>query len=311
MDAVETYGLTRLYAAHRGIEGATLRLARGEVFGFLGPNGSGKSTLLGVLATRLGPRAGSFRILGHDGAREPAAIRRLIGYLPEGTAHWGTLSGFQNAWFFARAYGLGQAEARARLEGFFTWAGLWDQRGAPVETYSYGMKRKLALLEALVHLPPVLLLDEPTLGLDYASEVALRARLAELAAAGTTVLIATNDVALAQAVCHRVAFLHRGRVAETGRPGDFLAALGGRVEIALTLTQAVDPALLRGLPGVEAVTFQEGGPLVVAMDRPGLLADVVSAVTAGGGRIAHVRVREPDLGDAFIRVTGESMAGGR
>jgi len=305
MAVLETIHLSKLYAPGRGIADVTLTIEAGEVLGLVGPNGSGKSTLLAVLSTHLRPTAGSFRILGHDGLREPRAVRPLLGYVPEGTPHWGDLSAYQNAWFFARAYGLDDTAARERLEELLAWAGLWEQRHDLVKNYSYGMKRKLLLVEALAHRPPLLLWDEPSLGLDYPSQLALRERLADLAAEGTAVLIATNDVFLAEAVCHRVVFVNRAQVVAEGRPADFLATLGGRVKVTLTLSQPVAPAILQAVAGVEAVSSDSGSLRLVATDRPGLLTDLVRAVDGAGGRLADFQVQVPNLGDVFLQKTGD------
>lgn len=307
MAVLETFRLSKLYAPGRGITDVTLAVEAGEILGLLGPNGSGKSTLLAVLSTRLCPTAGSFRILGHDGFYEPHAVRHLLGYVPEGTPHWSDLSGYQNAWFFAKAYGLDDATARERLEALLTWAGLWEQGHDLVKNYSYGMKRKLLLVEALVHQPPLLLLDEPTLGLDYLSHLALQEQLTNLAAKGTAILIATNDVFLAEAICHRVVFINRAQPIAMGRPADLLATLNGRVEVTLTLSQPVAPGTLQEVPGVETVSSDGTSLRLVAVDQPGFLADLVRAVDKAGGRLADLQVKSPNLGDVFLKKTGERI----
>jgi ABC-2 type transport system ATP-binding protein len=176
----------------------------------VGRNGSGKSTLLALLATARRPAAGEIRWFGMGDGRS-ASVRRRLGVVFDNTPHFDALTGYQNALFFAACYRVSPAEAEARLEELFAWAGLDDARDQPVVEYSLGMKRRLAILEALSHRPALVLMDEPTLGLDHLGAGALAARLASVAAGGAAVVVATNDVSLADA-CDRRLVMAAGRL---------------------------------------------------------------------------------------------------
>ena len=162
---LSTSDLSRSYRGGKGVFDVTLKLMPGEVLGLMGPNGSGKTTLLRVLATAAAPTAGSIAWFGNTNRRDPS-VRGRLGIMLDQAAHFDQMTGYQNAWFFARQYRVAPTLAAQRLEELFRWCGLWDARNQLVKEYSLGMKRKLNLVEALVHRPSILLLDEPTLALD-------------------------------------------------------------------------------------------------------------------------------------------------
>src|ERR1700737_2674119 len=185
-------GLTRTYRGGRGVFDITLKLAAGEVMGLMGPNGSGKTTLLRMLATAATPTAGQVRWFGNANPHDPS-VRRRRGVILAQRAHFDKMPGYQNAWFFPRQFGLSEQLARDRLDELFHWSGLWDAREQLVGEYSLGMKRKLNLVEALVHRPSILLLDEPTLALDYRAELDLIERLHLPSLRGTAGVRATKQ----------------------------------------------------------------------------------------------------------------------
>jgi len=286
MPAVRAEGLSFAYRRRQVLVGISLEVACGEIVGLLGPNGAGKSTLLKVLATWLDPTSGSCHLLGFDLAKKKE-LRRRIGFMPLPDAHFENLTGWENAWLWASSFGLPADEVRRRLAALFGWLELEQAKDAPVSSYSYGMRRKLSLLEALVHRPRLLLLDEPSLGLDYGAQVRLRQQIRQLVHDdGVTVVLATNDVREAEELCTRVVFLSRGRVVACGAPQELLAPLRTRVRLRLTLGDL--PGRLSGLvarvEGVESV-LEEGHSLWIwAAPRPSLLADIAAGSGRAGSR---------------------------
>ncbi len=306
--ALEARGITRLYeSSGRGIEDVSLAVAPGEVFGLMGPNGSGKSTLLRVLSTAIAPDSGSFRVGGADGLREKRKVRARMGLMVDRPTHYADLTGRANAYFFARAYGMEGAKAEGVVSELFDFFGLSEYADDRVKTYSYGMGKKLALVEALAHGPEVLLLDEPSLGLDYTSQLAYQRKVRDLAAAGVAVLLASNQVDEVEALCDRAAFLHRGRVLAEGTPEELVSSVEGVRRIVATLRNPVEHAPLAGIGGVERVV-PEGRDLVVhCEERPGVVADVVAGVVGIGGDIVNLSVQRPNLEDVFVKLTGEAL----
>jgi ABC-type multidrug transport system ATPase subunit len=285
----------------------SLVVGPGEILGLVGPNGSGKSTLLRVLSTAIEPDSGAFSVGGADGVEEKRKVRAKAGLMVDRPTHYGDLSGWANAYFFARAYGMDEGKATSTLAELFDYFDLAEYGEDRAKTYSYGMGKKLALIEAVAHGPELLLLDEPSLGLDYTSQLAYQKKLRELAGAGTAIVLASNQVDEVEALCDRVVFLHRGsRVAE-GTPEELVSSLKGVRRVVATLRNPVEYGAVGGVPGVEWLA-PEGRDLVVhCEDRPGIVADVVGAIVRAGGDITDLSVRRPNLEDVFVKLTGEAL----
>ena len=298
-------GLTRSYRGGKGVFDITLNLAAGEVLGLMGPNGSGKSTLVRVLATAAAPTAGRVNWFGKSNPRLPS-IRRRLGVMLDQAAHFDKMTGYQNAWFFARQFGLSSEVARDRLDELFRWSGLLEARDQLVGEYSLGMKRKLNLVEALVHRPSILLLDEPTLALDYRAELDLIERLQLLSLTGTAVLLATNDVHLAERICDRVIFLHRGRAIREGQVPELLTELAGSKEVQLQVNSPIALERLRSLPAVEAANV-DGDTVHIVLARGANPAQVLAVLNGTADLVSNMRVRRPNLGDLFLKLTGEAL----
>jgi ABC-2 type transport system ATP-binding protein len=306
--ALEAKNISRLYmSSRRGVSDVSLRVERGEVFGLMGPNGSGKSTLLRVLSTAIAPNSGGFRVGGVDGLREKREVRARMGLMVDRPTHYDDLTGRANAYFFARAYGMEEAKAEGALAELFDYFDLAEYADDRVKTYSYGMRKKLALIEALAHGPEVLLLDEPSLGLDYTSQLAYQSRIRALAASGVAVLLASNQVDEVESLCDRAAFLHRGKVVAEGTPEDLISRVEGVRRIVATLRNPVEYGTISEVGGVERVV-PEGRDLILhCEERPGIVADVVAGIVRSGGDIVNLSVQKPNLEDVFVQLTGEAL----
>jgi ABC-type multidrug transport system ATPase subunit len=302
---LSTGDLSRSYREGKGVFGVTLKLAPGEVLGLMGPNGSGKTTLLRVLATAAAPTAGRIAWFGNANRRDPS-VRGRLGIMLDQAAHFDQMTGYQNAWFFARQYRVAPKLAAQRLEELFRWCGLWDARDQLVREYSLGMKRKLNLVEALIHRPSILLLDEPTLALDYRAELDLIERLRLLSLTGIGVVLATNDVHLAERICDYVIFLHQGRVIREGHPPELLSELAGSKEVQLQVNSPVGLENLRALPEVEAANV-EGDTVHIILARGANPAQVLAVLNGTADLVSNMRVRRPNLGDLFLKLTGVAL----
>jgi ABC-2 type transport system ATP-binding protein len=304
--ALEAKKISRLYkSSGRGISEIDLRVERGEVFGLMGPNGSGKSTLLRVLSTAIAPDSGTLSVGGVDGLSEKRKVRARMGLMADRPTHYDDLTGRANAYFFARAYGMDEAKAEGALAELFDYFDLAEYADDRVKTYSYGMGKKLALIEALAHGPEVLLLDEPSLGLDYTSQLAYQSRIRALAASGVAILLASNQVDEVESLCDRAAFLHRGKIVAEGTPEDLISRVEGVRRIVATLRNPVEYCSVAG--GVKRVV-PEGSDLIIhCEERPGIVADVVAGIVRSGGDIVNLSVHKPNLEDVFVKLTGEAL----
>ncbi len=305
---LEAENVTRRYrSSGRGVTDVSLSVDPGEILGLLGPNGSGKSTLLRILSTAMEPDGGTFRVGGTDGVKEKRKARAKTGLMVDRPTHYGDLSGWANAYFFARAYGMEEEKATSTLTELFDYFDLAEYRDEKVRTYSYGMGKKLALIEAMAHGPSLLLLDEPSPGLDYTSQLAFQKKVRELSGAGTAILLASNQVDEVESLCNRVAFLYRGRLLTEGTPEELVSSLEDVKRIVATLRNPVEYDSIGEVSAVERVV-PEGETLVIhCEDRPGVVASVVGAIVHAGGDITDLSVRRPNLGDVFVKLTGEAL----
>ncbi|MEO6798213.1 MAG: ABC transporter ATP-binding protein [Candidatus Dormibacter sp.] len=297
--------LSRVYGGGKGVFGISLTLKAGEVVGLMGPNGSGKTTLLRMLATASTPTSGRLTWFGNSNSRDPS-VRRRLGVVLDQAAHFDQMTGYQNGWFFARQFGLTPDLARSRLDELFSWSGISDARDQRVGEYSLGMKRRLNLVEALVHRPAILLLDEPTLALDYRAELDLIERLQLLTLTGTAIILATNDVHLAERLCDRILFLHQGRVIREGRVPELMTELAGSKEVQLQMSSPVSLEKLWLLPAVQAANV-EGDTVHIVLARGANPADVLAVLNGTADLVSTMRVRRPNLGDLFLKLTGVAL----
>ncbi len=304
----------------RAIDGLDLEVREGELFGLLGPNGAGKTTFIKILSTLLLPTSGTASVLGHDVATEADAIRRRIGVVLGGerALYW-RLTARENLRFFADLYDVRRDVAAPRIDELLTRVGLADRADERVENYSKGMKQRLHIARGLLTEPELLLLDEPTIGLDPVAARELRALVRGLSAEGRTVVLTTHYLAEADALSDRVAIIDHGRIVALDDPDVLKAqhASGAALEVRVRRAPAKLVSDLRATPGVLSVTATEtpGDPDSVASRlriAEGDAAEdagarVARAVESSGARLMSLAREEPSLEDVFIALTGERI----
>ncbi|WP_433399692.1 ATP-binding cassette domain-containing protein [Streptomyces sp. CA-146814] len=322
--AIEAFGLRRTYTTRTGflrprtteteaVRGIDLQVARGELFGLLGPNGAGKTTTIKMLNTLLLPTSGTARVLGHDVAREPVAVRRRIGYVFGGDRGlYDRLTALDNLRYFAELHGVEPRDQRRRIAELLELVGLLGREKERVEGYSRGMRQRLHIARGLLHRPDVLFLDEPSIGVDPVAARDLRRTVADLRADGTTVLLTTHYMAEADELCDRIAVIAGGTIRALGTPGHLKSRVQERdiLEIEAYGAGADHLDRIRALPGVRGAAAEERGSLqtlTVQADRgTDLHAPVLAALS--GIRIGRVVTREPTLEDAYIAIVEEADA---
>jgi len=297
----------------RAVDGATFSARKGELFGLLGPNGAGKTTLVRCIATLLIPDDGSIGVLGRDVFKESLYCRQRIGLLTSGerTLYW-KLSARDNLRFFAALYGLDGKERDLRIDFLIELLGLKDVERDRVERYSSGMKQKLSLARAMLHDPDLLLLDEPTIGLDPQFSRFMRKFIKEELneKQGKTILLTTHYMDEADELCNRIAFINRGRIVDVKTPAQYKRDLPHERVLEVRHQGRPDIEPVKAIAGVEqaAAECSEGVTTVkvVAADIEAVLGDVIG-VLGSAGRILGVDVKEPTLEDVFLNVTGVSL----
>jgi ABC-2 type transport system ATP-binding protein len=288
--------LRRSFGDLVAVGGVSFEIAPGECFGLLGPNGAGKTTTIHMIIGALAPDAGRVEIDGEADSARPN-VRRRLGFAPQALAIYETLTAEENLAFFARLYGLAGAALRERVAWALELAGLTDRRAELVKRFSGGMKRRLNLVCALVHGPKVVLLDEPTAGVDPQSRNHLFENIEALRREGLTVLYTTHYMEEAQRLCDRVAIMDHGRVLDIGAVEELIARHGGRSVIEAELERP--PTAEEQVPGA-----LDGTRVRLETERP--LEDAARLMGAGVP-VASLSIHRPDLETVFLALTGRRL----
>jgi ABC-2 type transport system ATP-binding protein len=317
---IETKNLTRKFGDVTAVDGLTLVIAEGEVFGLLGPNGAGKTTTIRMLAGLIGTTSGEARVAGCR-VGDPAAARKLrslVGLMPEEAGLYPDLSAARTLDFFGRLYGVPAGTRAERTERLLTLLELWDRRDDRVRTFSKGMKQRLTIARALINDPPVLFLDEPTANLDPAGAKTVRDFLLGLKQEKRTILLNTHQLAEAERVCDRVGIMQRRLIAvgtpdelrgtvstSTGSASTGSASTGSWHATAIQLTVVTDAVVAAARCASRADATVTGNTITVPvgqpeLDNPGL----VKAIVAAGGEIQFVSGIVPTLEEAYLKLLG-------
>jgi len=309
--AIETTELVKRYGELTALGGVTLNVAEGEFFGLLGPNGAGKTTLIRILTTLLKPTGGSARVMGHDAVRESATVRGLIGVVPQAMTSDLDLTGYETMDIYARFYGMRRKERRERIDGLLEMVGLRDRAGDLVATYSGGMRRRLEIARGLVHKPSLLILDEPTIGLDPQSRHVVWELLERFMKADRlTILLTTHYMEEAESLCDRVAIIDYGKIVAL----DTVPGLKKRIPRKDTIELAASGVDLdraaewaRGLAGVTGATRGEEALVVSSEHGAEAIPALVEGLKSMGAHVRRVVLKELTLEDVFIHYTGRPI----
>ena len=315
---IETTGLVKRYNGTLAVGGVDLAIDEGEIFGLVGPNGAGKTTMLRMLATLLEPTSGDAEIGGESIRRNPQAVRRVIGYMPDAFGVYDDMKVWEYLDFFGRCYGLGPAQRRRMIGDLLELVDLGAKRDAYVASLSRGMQQRLCLAHALVHDPKVLLLDEPASGLDPRARVELRELLRELRSLGKTIVISSHILPELEELCTSVAIVDRGRVLDAGSISEIVRRLRigevirvrvlgepADVETARAWFEAHDDVASAALASVDQIEIGFRG------DEAGAAALLAAAVRAKI-RVASYSPAATDLQELFLQVTDrdDALGGG-
>lgn len=309
--AIETDSLTKLYGELRALDGVSLTVPEGEFFGLLGPNGAGKTTLIRILTTLMKPTEGSARVMGHDVVAESGEVRRLIGVVPQAMTSDLDLTGYETMDIYARFYGMGRKERRERMDELLERVGLRERAGDLVATYSGGMRRRLEIARGLVHKPSLLVLDEPTIGLDPQSRHVVWELLENFRAADKlTILLTTHYMEEAEALCDRVAIIDRGRIVALDTVPGLKAVIPEKDVVEITVSgiameRAVEWAEKH--EGVGSATSKDDTLRVSVAEGTRAIPDLVEGLKGMGADITKVLLKQQTLEDVFIHFTGRPI----
>jgi ABC-2 type transport system ATP-binding protein len=321
MAVVEAHDLHRTYRTSTGtlrrkwkdveaVRGVSFAIEQGELFGLLGPNGAGKTTTIKMLITLLIPTKGTARVLGYDVVKDAHEVRKRIGYVFGGERGvYERLSGYDNLRYFAELYGVPPREIRPRIDALLELVGLKGREQERAEGYSRGMKQRLHIARGLLHDPPVVFLDEPTIGLDPVGARELRATIASLADAGKTILLTTHYMFEADALCDRIAVINRGQIVAQGTPADLKrgVAQGTVVEVEVFGIPEGTVERVRSLSGVQSVSVEEREQAQLLLVQTRADVELTQAILGqlDGANVGRISRREPSLEDAYVTLVAE------
>jgi ABC-2 type transport system ATP-binding protein len=309
-DIIEAENLTKVYRGKvKAVDSISFRVAEGEIFGFLGPNGAGKTTTIKMLNTLASITGGRATVAGHDVAKDPGAVRKSIGVVPQELTADDELNGTENMMLMARLHQVKGATAKSRVSALLHLVDLEEAAGRKVKTYSGGMRRRLQLVMGLLHEPKVLFLDEPTLGLDVQTRTKMWQYIKELnKERGLTVFMTTHYLDEADSLCHRIAIIDRGAIRVTGTPAELKEAHGGDI-ITLTLSNDKEDLtpFLSSIEGVRQVT-RDGRVYRIRLPKTEkVLPTIVAGVVQKEVEIEEISFSKPTLDQVFLDVVGKSM----
>jgi ABC-2 type transport system ATP-binding protein len=306
--------LVKTYGARPAVAGVSFSISSGECFGLLGPNGAGKTTTILSICGLIKPDSGQVQV--GEGRRDPGAARtrRDIGYVPQEIALYEDLSGRENLRFFGRLYGLTSKHLKDRIEATLAFVDLTSRADQKVGAYSGGMKRRLNIAAALLHEPGLLVLDEPTVGIDPQSRNSILENLAALRSSGTAVLYTSHYMEEVERLCDRIAIMDDGKILAEGTRGSLLELLGERVDqVRLATLGAPEAKLvqsLRRLKGVSSVGTTSDGLELTARDVTQTLPRVLAAVARHETAVTGLTVGQADLESVFLHLTGKGLRDG-
>ncbi len=306
---LQVRGLVRRFGEHVAVDGVSFDIAPGETYGLLGPNGAGKTTTINMIAGLLSADDGSVSVLG-----QPVSGQRksLIGLVPQDIALYPDLSAQENLQFFGKLQNLRGARLKTRIAEVLEVVGLSDRAKDHIDTYSGGMKRRANIAVGLLHEPRLLILDEPTVGVDPQSRNSILEAVTELGGAGLAVLYTTHYMEEAERLCDRVGIIDAGRLIAEGTRDALIQEVGEKATVQLRATGSEQQmqawgSALHELPGVTAVQTSAAEVQIVTADGPGLIAPALQQAQRIGVEVLGVDVREPDLEAVFLHLTGKAL----
>ena len=307
--AIRIQELHKAFGDIHAVNRVSFDVQTGEIFSLLGPNGAGKSTTISMLACLLEPTAGDAEVMGHSIEREPMAVKRSIGVVPQEIALYEDLSARENLGFWGKMYGLRGSELARSVEEVLDITGLVDRQKGRVQNYSGGMKRRLNIGIALLHRPDVLILDEPTVGIDPQSRRSILDRVKDLNRQGMTVLYTTHYMEEAQELSDHIAIMDQGEIIARGTHDELVKIVGELDRVDLTLNAPAERVMeaWREIEGVHKITTDDGRVTLLMDDSNLVLPGLFESANQNAVRITSVEIQEPNLEAVFLHLTGRAL----
>ena len=307
--AIQTQNLHKDFGEVYAVKGVNLEIHQGEVFSLLGPNGAGKSTTISMISGLLKPTRGDATILGNSITKNPQAAKALIGVVPQEIALYGDLSARENLLFWGKMYDLRGTALKQRVDEILDIVGLTDRQKSHVEKFSGGMKRRLNIGIALLHKPEIVIMDEPTVGIDPQSRRNILESVMELNRQGMTVLYTTHYMEEAQELSDHIAIMDHGEIIASGTHDELVHIVGelDRIELSINTEASHIMDIWQRLPGVENIAPENGQLHLLVDDSNTVLPLLFESAAKANVRITSVEIQEPNLETVFLHLTGRAL----
>lgn len=309
MTLLKVESLYKNFGGTKAVDGISFEVKQGEVFGLLGPNGAGKSTTISMISTLIPPKSGEVLFEGRNIFEDTKPIRQKLGVVPQDIALYPTLTGYENLSFWGRMYGLKGAELKKRISEVTEIIGLNGRLKDRVDRYSGGMKRRLNIGAALLHKPELLIMDEPTVGIDPQSRNHIMDTVLELNRQGMTIIYTSHYMEEVEYLCSRICIMDQGKIIASGTQEELVELVGGETQLSLKLDK-LDKDILEKLKSIKGVARAELTQDEIAVSGKNVdmaLADIIAKVTEHGRRISSIDVRKPNLEAVFLHLTGKAL----
>lgn len=307
MKPLEVKNVVKSYEKTLALSDVSFFMNEGEIYGLLGPNGAGKSTMISIISGLITKDAGEVFVDGHNLDKEMRKVKSLLGVVPQDLAIYPDLSGRANVSFFGSLYGLSGAELKRSVDEVLEFVGLTDRAKDLPKTYSGGMKRRLNMACGMVHRPKLLILDEPTVGIDPQSRNHILDALVRLNEEGTNILYTTHYMEEAQSICKRISILDQGQMIAQGTLSDLRGLLNEKRNIELSVSSPVSRGLIESIEGVYEVSFSNGTVHVKGSDSTKLIKHLIDTLHRENIDIRDMRIEEVNLEDIFLGLTGRKL----
>jgi ABC-2 type transport system ATP-binding protein len=300
--------LSKSFDTIKAVDDISFEVAEGEIFGFLGPNGAGKTTTISMIAGLIKPDSGKIRINSLDLDGDLKKIKRLMGVVPQEMAFYDELTAKENLLFWGKLYGVRKKELDERVEYYLEKTGLLGRENEALKKYSGGMKRRINLIIGLIHEPKLLLLDEPTIGIDVQTKLNIYEIIKEASSKGTTILYTTHNLQEAEELCHRIAIMDLGKILTLGTLEELIQIVGEKDIVIISGKFSIDIArtIISEFQQATVLSIEEG-KLVLSLEASKNISTLIEEFFKKGITIDDVSIKQPNLESVFLKLTGKEL----
>lgn len=309
MNAISLKNLTKKFDGNVVVDNINLNIEQGEIYGFLGPNGAGKSTTISMICSLIHPTDGNIEIMGTNVKKDSREIKKKIGLVPQNIALYKDFTGYENIKFFAELYGLRGDVLKQRIKEALEFTGLLDVKDKKAKTYSGGMQRRLNIACALVHKPQIIIMDEPTVGIDPQSRNHIMNAVKKLNKEGTTIIYTTHYMEEAEALCSKIAIIDKGKIIVEGTKEELKNMISDKTTLAVTVNDVykLDINQIKNVQGVQDVSVKENTLRITSAKEVSNLDKLINTIELSSAKIIDLGFKDISLETVFLSLTGRNL----